>query len=87
MKVLPQDSASAELSIDTKFAEFRSSGASGEFFNMTYRAVLSNRADIFAAIAQDVCKQKLEMSYLPREHLDHRSSNNRIGNWKTSISS
>ena len=31
------------------------SGTSGELFNMTYRAVVSNRADIFAAIAQDVC--------------------------------
>ena len=32
-----------------------SSGASGEVFNMTYCAVLSNRPDIFAAIVQDVC--------------------------------
>ena len=44
MKVLPRDSSSTELS-----------GASGELFNMTYHALLSNRADIFVAIAQDVC--------------------------------
>ena len=45
-----------ELWIDTKCAEFRFfSGASGELFNMTYRAVLANGADIFAAITQDVC--------------------------------
>ena len=53
MKVLLRDSSSIGLSIDTKFAQFRFSGASSELFNMMYRAVLLNGADIFAAIAQD----------------------------------
>ena len=58
--MLPQDSSATELFIDAKFAKFCFSGASGELFNMTYRIVLSNRADIFAAIAQDVSNGYLE---------------------------
>ena len=54
MKVLPRDRSDIFLLIPNLLS-FVFSGVSGELFNMTYRAALSNRADIFVTIAQDVC--------------------------------